>query len=154
MTDDETGPGTGSEIARRRTTVRGSTSWHARAGGTTTELNTRTAITLGDDGSRWDVAGPDGAEPVESASPQVRRFFNSVLAAMHRQARRAEVRPPVPKPAPTPAPRLPPHAPVPCPLCGGAAWLDCEICDGEGWVTQRLADRFARGEDGDHEGWP
>lgn len=128
-------------MADDRTTVRGHTFWQARSDGRSAELTTATAIELDAEGCRWTVAPagerPDG-EPVASASRDVRRFMQRVVAAMHRTANRATVRP-VPKPQPAPDKPLPPTAPTPCPLCLGEGWFDCEVCDGAGVVTARRA---------------
>ena len=84
------------------------------------KTTTATGIELDGQLCRWTVS-PHGAQSagkrVESASPHVRRFMNSVLGEMQRATNRATVRP-VPKPRPRPAPAIPAMA-LPCPLCNG-----------------------------------
>jgi hypothetical protein len=124
-----------------RLNVDGHTFWRADSNGRRVELTTATGIELDGQLCRWTVSPPgetSGGKPVESVSPHVRRFMNSVLGEMQRATNQATVRP-VPKPRPTPAPAIPAMAPVPCPLCNGEAWPDCEVCDGAGVVTQREA---------------
>jgi hypothetical protein len=132
-----------------RLNVDGHTFWRADSNGRRVELTTATGIELDGQLCRWTVS-PPGAQStgkrVESASPHVRRFMNSVLGEMQRATHQATVRP-VPKPRPTPAPAIPAMAPVPCPLCNGEAWPDCEVCDGAGVVTQREAAQWQESHD-------
>jgi hypothetical protein len=124
-----------------RLNVDGHTFWRADSNGRRVELTTATGIELDGQLCRWTVSPPggtSGGKPVESVSPHVRRFMNSVLGEMQRATNQATVRP-VPKPQPQPVAAIPPTAPVPCPLCQGEAWPDCEVCDGAGVVTQREA---------------
>ena len=124
-----------------RRTVDGHTFWRANSNGRHIELTTATGIELDGQRCRWTVSSPgatSAGKPVESASPHVRRFMNSVLGEMQRATNQATVRP-VPKPRPKPTPAIPAMAPVSCPLCLGEAWPDCEVCDGDGAVTQRQA---------------
>jgi hypothetical protein len=132
-----------------RRTVDGHTFWRADANGRRVELTTATGIELDGQLCRWIVSPPgatNAGKPVESTSPHVRRFMNSVLGEMQRATHQATVRP-VPKPRPKPAPAVPAMAPVPCPLCNGEAWPHCEVCDGAGVVTQREAAQFQESHD-------
>jgi hypothetical protein len=132
-----------------RLNVDGHTFWRADSNGRRVELTTATGIELDGQLCRWTVSPPGGkstGKRVESASPHVRRFMNSVLGEMQRATNQATVRP-VPKPRPTPAPAIPAMAPVPCPLCNGEAWPDCEVCDGAGVVTQREAAQWQESHD-------
>jgi hypothetical protein len=132
-----------------RLNVDGHTFWRADSNGRRVELTTATGIELDGQLCRWTVSPPGGkstGKPVESVSPHVRRFMNSVLGEMQRATHQATVRP-VPKPRPKPAPAIPAMAPVPCPLCNGEAWPDCEVCDGAGVVTQREAAQWQESHD-------
>ena len=122
-----------------RRTVRGYSLWHEEREGRKVELTSKTKIELDHDSCRWLVSSPSingRGELIESASREVRNFIGGVVAAMHRETRRAIVRP-VPKPKSKPTRRKPPMAPVSCPLCNGEAWPDCELCAGEGVISQK-----------------
>src|SRR5215216_920224 len=91
-----------------RLNVDGHTFWRADSNGRRVELTTATGIELDGQLCRWTVS-PPGAQStgkrVESASPHVRRFMNSVLGEMQRATHQATVRP-VPKPQPQTVPAL------------------------------------------------